>query len=205
VRTTKRDFMNGGPAMNLLQGRPLEGRISGLCAATPDDVYGLLVDLSSHLEWGGRRRRSKGSRLLSLTAPPGPAAVATEFTSTGEDALVRMRDRSVVTEATRPSTFEFVTESSWKLKRSGKRTLWTIVHRYDLAPVPDGCRVRYMLRATRATALPGPLVVFRVRLLRPIATWMSLGSLRGGFRNLLSMAEERATTRAPTGADRRRP
>lgn len=191
--------------MNLLQGRPLEGRISGLCAASPDDVYGLLVDLPSHLEWDGGRRRSRGSRLLSLDAPLGPAAVATEFTSTGEDALVRMRDRSVVTEATAPSTFEFVTESSRELKRSGKRTRWTIVHRYDLVPVPAGCRVTYTLRATRATALPGPLVAFRVRLLRPIATRLSLASLRGGFRNLLGMAEERATTRAPNGAERRRP
>lgn len=194
----------GGRAANLLKGRPLEGRISGVCTAGPDDVYGLLTDLPSHLEWGGRRR-SRRSRLLSLDAPPGPAEVATEFTSNGEDSLVRMRDRSVVTEATAPSTFEFVTESSWELKRSGKRTRWTFVHRYDLAPLPQGCRVTYTLRATRATALPGPLVVFRVRPLRPIAMRMSIGTLRGGFRNLLSMAEERAATRAPTGAERREP
>jgi hypothetical protein len=192
----------GDRAVNLLRRRPLEGTLIERCEAPAEVVFELLTDLSSHLEWGGRRR-SKSARLRTLDAPAGSATVGTEFTSTGEDTMVRMTDRSVVTEATRPSTFEFVTESRWELKRGGKGADVTIVHRYDLAPTPGGCRAGYTFRATRASALPGPLAMFRVPILRSVAMRMSVASLRVGLRNLLRMAEEMHTRDAPHGAERR--
>jgi quercetin dioxygenase-like cupin family protein len=175
---------------NVLRGRPIEGQFSAPCHAPVETVYELLADIQSHLEWGGTRR-SKISRLLSMEAPVGPAAVGTEFTSTGEDSMTRMSDRSVVTEAIPSRTFEFVTESSWRLKLSGKQVNWTIVHHYDIAPHPVGSRITYSLRATRATSLPGPLVIFRVPVVRSIVSRMSMGQLKGGMRNLIRMAEER--------------
>jgi hypothetical protein len=176
---------------NALRGRPLEGRISEDCRAPADDVYGLLGDIQEHLEWGGSRR-SKRSRLLSVDAPTGIANVGTEFTSTGEDSVCLMDDRSVVTEARPPRTFEFVTESSARFKRGGKRVDWTIVHHYELAPDATGCRITYSYRATRATSLPGPFATFRIPLLRSIALRVSMAELRGGLQNLARMAEERA-------------
>jgi hypothetical protein len=61
-------------------------------------VYDVLADLPGHPGWGG----AEASTLLSMDAPPGPARAGTEFTSTAEDAICRMRDSSVVTEAVRP-------------------------------------------------------------------------------------------------------
>lgn len=177
--------------VNVLRGRPLGGRISETCRAPAEAAYDLLADIRAHLEWGGGRR-SKRSRLLSVEAPAGFAEVGTEFTSRGEDSMCWMNDRSVVTEATRPRTLEFVTESSSRVKGNGRRFDWTIVHRYDISPDPAGCRITYTFRATRATSLPGPLVVFRIPLLRALGIRMSLAELRGGLRNLARMAEERA-------------
>jgi hypothetical protein len=174
---------------NVLQGRPLEGRISEACRGPAEAVYPLLADIQRHLEWGGTQR-SKRSRLLSIQASAAPAAVGTEFASTGEDSLCLMSDRSVVTEAIEDRTFEFVTESSSRLKRSGKRVDWTIVHRYEIAPEPVGCRVTYSYRATRATSLPWPLALFRVPVLRAVAWRMSMAELRSGLENLTRMAEE---------------
>jgi hypothetical protein len=180
----------GHRGTNVLRGRPIEGQISQTCRAPVEAVYELLADIQGHLEWGGTRR-SRSSRLLSMKAPAGPAGVGTEFTSTGEDSMTRMSDRSVVTEAMPSRSFEFVTESSWQLKRSGKGVDWTIVHHYDISPDPAGSRITYSFRATRATSLPGPLVMFRLPVVRSIATRMSMGQLKGGMRNLLRMAEER--------------
>jgi hypothetical protein len=174
---------------NVLQGRPLEGQISEACRAPAEVAYALLADIQRHLEWGGTRR-SKRSRLLAIEAPAAPAAVGTEFTSTGEDSMCLMDDRSVVTEAMQPRALEFVTESSSRLKRSGKRVDWTIVHRYDLTPGPVGCRITYTYRATRATPLPWPLSLFRVPVLRAIAWRMSMAQLRSGLQNLARMVEE---------------
>jgi hypothetical protein len=176
---------------NVLKGRELEGRVSAPCRAPAAVVYELLVDLTSHLEWGGTRRTGK-SRLLSVDAPPGPASVGTEFSSTGQDSMCRMNDRSIVTTASPSRAFEFVTESICEFK-NGTRADWTIVHRYDIEPDLDGSRIRYTHRATRASALPGPLALFRVPVLRSIAVAMSLLDLRRGFRNLVLMAEEHAS------------
>jgi hypothetical protein len=170
--------------------RPVVGRLSKVTSASPDDVYDVLADLSTHLDWGGREIRGS-ARLLTLDASEAPATVGTEFESTGQDPLVRMTDRSVVTEATRSTSFEFVTDSAWELKRSGKGADFTIVHRYEIEPLPAGCRVTYSFRATRASALPGVLAMFRIPLVRTVAGRMSVRSLRQGFGNLLRAAEQR--------------
>jgi hypothetical protein len=89
----------------------------GSCRAPAEVVYDLLADLQSHLDWAGQRQLETTTRLLTLTAPPGPAGVGVEFLSTGSDGkLARWSDRSVVTEATRPEVFEFVTDG----RRRGK-------------------------------------------------------------------------------------
>ena len=109
-------------------------------AAPAEIVYDLLADLRSHAEWGGRRQRSKKFRLTSIEAPPGPAGVGTEFGSTGVDPSGRFTDSSVVTEATRPAVFEFVTEARLQPKR-GEVLEWTNVHRYEISPRAEGCEV----------------------------------------------------------------
>ena len=99
--------------------------------APAEVVYDLLADIGSHLEWGGRMQK-KNYRLLSIQAPEGPASVGTEFSSSGADAMGTFDDSSVVTEATRPSLFEFVTEARLSTKK-GKVVEWTLVHRYEIA------------------------------------------------------------------------
>jgi hypothetical protein len=156
-------------------------------------VYDLLADLSSHLEWAGRRQLET-TRLLTLEAPPGPASVGTEFFTTGSDGKVaRWSDRSVVTEATRPRLFEFVTEGRRQGKPGSRPWLCTAVHRYEVAGEPDGCRVTYTEDLTRLDGAPGILAVPGVSrlLFRVSARYM-----RRGFDGLLALAEERSAAGA---------
>src|SRR5439155_21386733 len=98
-------------------------------SAPPEGVYELLADLRSHLDWAGQRQLET-TRLLTMNAPSGPATVGTEFRTTGSDGKVaRFSDRSVVTEATRPHVFEFVTESHREGKPEGRPWDLTLVHR----------------------------------------------------------------------------
>jgi hypothetical protein len=91
-------------------------RFAAACTAPAEVVYDQLADLASHLEWAGATQ-SEITRLLTLDAPSGPATVGVEFFTTGTDGRVaRWTDRSVVTEATRPEVFEFVTQA----RRDGK-------------------------------------------------------------------------------------
>ncbi len=166
-------------------------RFEGTSTAPGEAVYDLLADLQSHLEWGGRRQLET-TRLLTMEAPPGPATVGTEFFSTGSDGKVaRWTDRSVVTEATRPEVFEFVTEGRRDGKPGSRPWLFTAVHRYAIAPQPVGCRVTYTQELTRLSGAPKLLfargisrIVFRV----------SARYMRRGFDGLLALAEERSGT-----------
>ncbi len=158
--------------------------------ATAEQVYDVLADVRSHLIWAGERQK-KNVRLLTVEAPEGPAAVGTEFSTTGADPMGRFTDRSVVTEATRPSVFEFVTEAHLETKK-GKVADWTNVHRYELTPSADGCRVAYTIRVTRISALPGMLGLFNTPGLSGLARKASEGIARRGVRNLVALAEERA-------------
>ena len=183
----------GGGRANALKGE-LHVHLEETSGAPADAVYDLLADIRSHLEWAGNRQPKKNFRLLSVEAPEGPASVGTEFQSTGADAMGRFADSSVVTEASRPSLFEFVTEARLSTKK-GKVVEWTNVHRYELAPQAEGCRVSYTLRTVRISELPGAMAMFKVPGLRGLGLKISGSYARKGLRNLARMAEERAGTR----------
>lgn len=178
-----------GPGANALK-REFELRAEGRSRASAEVVYDALADLRTHLSWAGERQKST-TRLITLEASEGPASVGTEFTTTGADPMGRFTDRSVVTEATRPSAFEFVTEARLVTKK-GRIADWTNVHRYELTPSAGGCRIAYTIRVTRISALPGPLALFNVRALGGLVRKASEGVARRGVENLARLADERA-------------
>jgi hypothetical protein len=176
-----------GPAA---RGEPLYGvRLVERSGAPAEVVYDLLADLQTHLEWGGRRQKGKTFRLTSIEAPAGPASVGAEFSSTGADPSGAFTDSSVVTEATRPGAFEFVTEARLQPKR-GAVLEWTNVHRYEISPLPDGCEVTYSIRVMRLSRMPW----WTKRWARGLAQRMSASYARRGLRALARMAEERIGT-----------
>ena len=164
-------------------------RFEGTCPAPAEAVYDLLADLGSHLEWAGQRQLET-TRLLTMEASPGLAGVGTEFFSTGSDGKVaRWTDRSVVTEATRPEVFEFVTEGRREGKPGSTPWLLTAVHRYELAPAGRGCQVTYTEELTRLDG--APKILFS-RIGSRIVFGVSAKYMRRGFNGLLAVAEERS-------------
>lgn len=167
-----------------------EWRFTRPCRARPEDVYDLLADLRTHLEWGGKRQ-FRSFRLLSLDAPEGPAQSGTEFTSTGRIPMNRARwdNRNTVTKADRPRVFEITTEGTiaW---RSGAPGSGTFIHRFEIEPRGLASVVTYVSKQLRFRNPPWGL---RYPLLRNITyrVWIPIWYGRG-FRNLLRMAEERA-------------
>jgi Activator of Hsp90 ATPase homolog 1-like protein len=117
--------------------------------APPEVVFDLLADLDTHLEWGGRRQW-RMFRLLSLDAPSGPAAVGTEFETTGTIPMntPRFDNHNTVTAAERPSVFEITTETriSWPKRPRGEGSF---VNRFEIAPDGAGSRVTYVSRQLR--------------------------------------------------------
>ncbi len=111
-------------------------------AAPPEVVSDVVADLRTHLEWAGERAASDALRLLTLDAPEGPATEGAVFTSTGNADVGTFHDRSIVTEATRPTRFAFETDS--RLERS-RRPAWEVrfSHRYDITPDGTGSRIAY--------------------------------------------------------------
>lgn len=178
---------------NALKGE-LTVRLEETSGAPTEAVFDLLSDIRSHLEWGGRAQPKKSYRLLSIDAPEGRAAVGTEFASTGADGMGTFADSSVVTEATRPSLFEFVTEAKLSTKK-GLIVEWTNVHRYELEPRAEGCRIVYIVRILRISELPGPLVAFKIPGLRALGLRIGGANSRKGLRNLARLAEKQAETR----------
>jgi hypothetical protein len=178
-----------GPQANALK-REMEFRVEATSHASVGSVYDLLADLRSHLTWAGERQRGK-ARLLTVEAPDGPASVGTEFFTTGSDPMGRFTDRSVVTEATRHSVFEFVTEARL-ITRRGDVADWTTIHRYDLTPTSGGCRITYTIRVTRISSLPGMLGLFNVGPLAGLVRRTSERVARRSTQNLASLAEGRA-------------
>jgi hypothetical protein len=156
--------------------------------ASPEAVYDLLADVRSHLEWGGSKQK-KNFRLLSVEAPNRPASVGTEFSSTGMDPMGRFGDSSVVTEASRPGLFEFVTEAKLTTKKDVV-VEWTNVHRYEITRRGTGCRVAYTVRTVRLSQTPGVLALFKVPGLRSLLARAGAPNLRKGLRNLVKMASE---------------
>ena len=165
-------------------------RFEGTSRAPADAVYDLLEDLQSHLEWAGRRQLET-TRLLTLQAPPGPAGVGIEFFTTGSDGKVaRWTDRSVVTEATRPQVFEFVTEGRREGKPGSPPWLSTAVHRYEIAPDSGGCRVTYTQELTQLAGAPR---IMLAPVISRIVFRISAKYMRRGFDGLLALAEERSS------------
>lgn len=164
-------------------------RFDGVSRAPAGAVYDLLADLRSHLEWAGQRQLET-TRLLTMAAPPGQAGVGTEFLTTGSDGkAARWSDRSVVTEALRPQTFEFVTEGRREGKPGSRPWLMTFVHRYEIAEEAGGSRVTYTEDVTRLSGVPRILLT---RAMSRILFWMSAKYMRRGFDSLLALAEERS-------------
>lgn len=157
-------------------------------AVSPERVYGALADLSRHLVWGGSMHKKRNFGLTSLSAPAGPASVGTEFRSTGADPMGSFTDRSVVTEATRPSVFEYVTDGHLEWKKAGKPASETrITHRFEIEPDGNGALVTYRGHMTRWTDPPS---VLTSRALRPLA-WMVLsGYAKRMLRNLVASADQ---------------
>lgn len=165
-------------------------RFEGTTRAPAEAVYGLLADLQSHLDWAGARQLET-TRLLTLEAPAGSAGVGTEFFTTGSDGKVaRWSDRSVVTEATRPEVFEFVTEGRRQGKPGTEPWRFTAVNRYEIAPdAAGGSRVTFTQQVTRWDGAPKVLVI--PGLMRLLFRYSSK-YMRRGFDGLLAMAEERS-------------
>jgi uncharacterized protein YndB with AHSA1/START domain len=178
-----------GPRTNALA-RELSASVQATGRASAEQVFDVLADLRSHAEWGGERQKTK-TRIVSIEAPAGQASVGTEFGSRGLDPMGQFTDRSVVTEAVRPSVFEFVTDARLETKK-GRSTDWTVIHRYELDPQPEGSRIRYTIRLTRVSDLFGPLVLFKIPGLRALGMKASAALAKRGVTNLARLAEERA-------------
>lgn len=175
----------------LKDGRELVVRLEEKCGAPAEIVYDLVADLRGHLIWAGEMQPKQTFRLTSVEAPEGPAAVGTEFRSTGADPMGRFTDSSVVTEAVPPRLLEFVTEARLDTKK-GKTVHWTNIHRYEIEPVASGCRITYTIRIVRLSALPGAMAMFKVPVLSGIGLKVSASYARRALRNLVKLAEERA-------------
>ena len=74
----------------------------------------------------------------------------------------------------------------------GREAHWTNVHRYEITPEGDGCRIVYMVRVVRISDLPGMLAIFNVPGLSALAVMAAAAGERRGIRNLSRLAEERA-------------
>jgi Polyketide cyclase / dehydrase and lipid transport len=163
---------------------------AGRSRARPEQVFDVLADLRTHLEWAGKRQ-FRSFRLLSLEAPGGPAQLGTRFASTGRIPMNRARfdNRNEVTEADRPRRFEVTTESTiaWRKRAPGAGSF---VNAFEISPDGTGSRVIY--RSAQLRFLEPPWGI-RYPLLRNVTyrIWIPIWSRRG-FRNLLRMAEERS-------------
>jgi hypothetical protein len=164
-------------------------RLTRRSSASPTAVYDVLADLRTHLEWGGVRQAGD-FRLLSLDAPAGPAAAGTTFTSSGSIPMSsrRWEDRSTVTVADRPHTFEFVTHAA---VHGPSRTMEaTYRHRYEIAPAPGGSTVTYSFTQLEIT---NPVLRLGLPGVRTMTWLVAIPYFAGrGFRNLLAAAERGA-------------
>lgn len=177
------------------QGTAEDGRIdladmtvSVTADVAPERVYNALADLPTHTVWAGTMHAKKSFGLLTLDAPAGSAGVGTEFHSTGIDPMGSFRDRSVVTEATRPSVFEFVTDGHLEPKKRGKPASDTrITYRFEISGSGTRATVQYRVHVSRWTNAPAFL---RSRPLQPLARAAMRGVGRRLLRNLVAYAAQ---------------
>jgi hypothetical protein len=177
----------GGDA--LPDGREITFRKSMKMAVPPEAVYDLLADVRSHLEWGGNRGK-KNFRLTGIKVGEPSVHKGSEWSSTGIAPDGTFRDRSVVTEASRPSAFEFVTNSHVSFKKGGEGD-WNVVNRYEIKSEGVGSAVTYTQRLTSATKL-GPMKMMLNPILAGVGRMMVGGLIKPAMRNLAAMAGERA-------------
>jgi hypothetical protein len=162
--------------------------VSSRADVGPERIYRVLADLSTHTTWAGTMHQKKNFGLLSIDAPEGQAGVGSEFHSTGIDPMGSFSDRSVVTEATSPSVFEFVTEGHLTPKKVGRSPSdTTITYRFEIAREAEGSSVRYRAHVTRWTNAPALLTS---RLLQPVARAAMKSYTKKMLRNLATYAAE---------------
>ncbi len=162
--------------------------VSRSASVPPARIYATLTDLSTHTTWAGSMHGKKNFGLRTLEAAADPAVVGTEFHSTGDDPMGSFTDRSVVTEATSPSVFEFVTEGHLEPKKPGKPACDTrITYRFEIAPEGAGSAVTYRVHISKWT---NPPVVLRSAALRPIARMATRSYAKRMLRNLTTYANE---------------
>jgi hypothetical protein len=161
--------------------------VSVSAGVAPERIYATLTDLPTHTTWSGSMIGKKNFGLRSMEAPAGRATVGTEFHSTGADPLGTFTDRSIVTEATSPSVFEFVTEGHLDRRKPGKPANDTrITNRFEIAPDGQGSRITYRAHVTRWTNAPVPL---RSRVLGPVVRVVMKHDARRMLRNLATFTE----------------
>ena len=162
-------------------------RPSVTSSASPEAVFDVIADLRNHLIWSGERAESEGFKMLTLEAPPGPAAVGTTFTSSGSAGKNTFHDRSVVTEVSPPRTF--VIETDARLERRKAKT-WEahFSHRYDVLPDSSGSRIVYTETIERVNYLPYWLKPGIRTIFKPLVNRAD----RKQLRNLARLAEERS-------------
>jgi Polyketide cyclase / dehydrase and lipid transport len=154
----------------------------------PARIYATLADLSTHTAWAGSMYGKKNFGLRTMDASADPAAVGTEFSSTGIDPMGSFTDHSVVTEATSPSVFEFVTEGHLDPKKQGKPASDTrITYRFEIAPSTSGSTVTYRAHMSKWTNAPAFL---RAAALRPVARMAMKSYTKKLLRNLATYAAE---------------
>ena len=173
--------------------------LSQSSSAPPEAVYDLLANLETHLTWAGTQQTSD-FRLLSLDAPATPATVGTTFSSTGSIPMSSQRwvDRSNVTAAARPNTFEFVTTAT---TRGGRRSMEaTYRHRYEIEAAPGGSKVSYTMTQLAAS---NPLLRLSLPVVRELTWRLGIPFMAGrGFRNLVAFADQRAQQDSFAGSNR---
>ena len=134
--------------------------------------------------------KKKNYGLRSLDGPAGPATVGTEFRSTGVDPMGSFSDRSVVTEASRPSAFEWVTEGNLSPKKKGKpANETTITHRFEISPQGGGCTVTYRGHVSRWTNAPWMLTA---PVIDQIAAKVAASYAKKTLRNITALSEGRS-------------
>ena len=167
--------------------RSLRTQTSATSKASPEIVYDTIADLRAHLEWSGERASTDTFKLLELDGPEGPATVGTSFTSSGAADNGTFHDRSVVTEASRPTRFTIETDARLERKRG---ELWEahFSHRYDIEPDDAGSKIVYTETVERANYTP----YWLNSLVRPIFRPLVNRADRKQLENLARLAEERS-------------
>jgi uncharacterized protein YndB with AHSA1/START domain len=111
--------------------------------ATPEEVYAVLANPSTHARWAGEDAPDQGFAIIELEAPNGRAKAGTIFTSRGTAGKKMIfHDTNTVTEAIAPHRFAFETQA--RLVRPHRPT-WEarFVHRYDVVKAATGSRIDY--------------------------------------------------------------